>query len=110
MENELFLVEEQSIDSMELLTRYTDSCKESAQTSEFQSTIITSLDIVTAAYYYRLHSNVDEFIQRFLSENKDYMLLQWVRSTWAKFSEMTEESLSDLIIENIVKVTIAEVQ
>lgn len=99
--NELYLDETKGIDSLELLNRFTDAAKKDAEDSELASSIISSIDIVTAIYYFRMYSSVEDFLQKHLSGSTDYFLLQWVRSTWDRFSKMSEEELSNLCIEQL---------
>lgn len=110
MQNELFLNDVKSIDNIELLTRFTASSKGLAEQSDMKSSIITSIDVVTAVYYFRQYQSADDFINKFLKGNSDYMLLQWVRVTWDKLHKMSEEDISDLVIKQFDLITNAEAE
>ena len=101
MEKDLFLEDTVTIDSIELLDRFTKDSKKILELSDMKASISTSIDIVTAVYYFRKYNNVDDFINSCLQHATDYFLLQWVRSTWAKFSSMTDVELSDIVINNV---------
>lgn len=89
------------IDYLELLTRIILSCKNHAEKDESKSQILASVDVISAAYYYRRYPNVDDFITRYLKKNNDYFQIQWVRSRWAEFQKMTQTELSNLVINEI---------
>ncbi len=101
MENELFLDDIKCVNSMELLARFTHDSKKGLQDSELPSFLVNSVDLITAVYYFRIYPNVNDFINRFLSNNKDYFLLQWVRNTWDKLSGMTQEEISNSVITQV---------
>lgn len=96
------------VDSIQLLNRFILSCKKKAEDSDAYSPLLSFADIVTAVYYYRRYSDVNEFIQKHLKGCGDYFLIQWVRNTWATLSKMTEVEISDLVINQIALVANSE--
>ena len=103
MDNEINLEKNQlKIDLQELLFRFIISCQQAVQKNQLKHSLLSSADIVSAVYYYRKYPNVDEFISAYLNNNKDYFKLQWVRSTWITFSNMTNEELSNLVINQLM--------
>lgn len=103
MEDELNIKEKnkEAIDSQELLIRFNLDCNKKAQNSELKSLALYSSDIVSAVHYFRKYPDVGEFIERFLKNNKEYFQIQWVRSTWNKLSQMSQEELSEVVINQI---------
>jgi len=102
MENKLYLLSDAKvIDSGELIIRFIYHCKSFSEKNTNETPLLSFVDIVTAVYYYRKYPNVDDFISKYLKHNKDYFFLQWVRSTWATLSKMTEEEMSNLVINQI---------
>lgn len=102
MENELQIQRSTlEIDSHELLIRFLLKCKNDVKSNEFRSPILCSADIVTAVYYFRKYPNINDFINKYLMNNHDYFLFQWVRTTWASLSKMSPEELSNLVINQI---------
>lgn len=93
MENESLQENTLEIDSHELLTRFVFKCKKDER--------VCAADIVSAVYYYRKYPGVNDFITKFLVNNQDYFQIQWVRSTWNKLSQMSQEELSELVINQI---------
>ena len=89
------------IDSHELLLRFLLECKDSTSNNEFRKSIIHGADLVTAVFYYRRYPKVEDFIEKYIKGNYDYFLLQWIRSTWDTFSKMSENELSELVINQI---------
>ena len=102
MENKLYLLSDAKvIDSGELTIRFIYHCKSFSEKKTNETPVLSFVDIVTAVYYYRKYPNVDDFISKYLKNNKDYFFLQWVRSTWATLSKMTEGEMSNLVINQI---------
>lgn len=94
-----------TIDSFELLIRFLQKCKSDSESNENRASVISSCaDIIAAAYYYRKFPNVNDFIEKYLKDKEDYFYLQWARSTWAKFSKMTEPGLSEVVINQILTI------
>lgn len=91
-----------AIDSQELLFRFIVSCQNSFEKNSLKYSLLSCADIVSAVHYYRKYPNVNEFINTYVRDKKDYFKIQWIRSTWATFSNMTEEELSNLIINQII--------
>lgn len=102
MENESLPIQQNKleIDSHELLIRFALKCKKDGS--------VCAADLVTAVYYYRKYPNVTDFITKYLPYNQDYFQIQWVRSSWANFSKMTESEISDLVINQIILVANSE--
>ena len=102
MENELPLKnEEVKVNSFELLTDFVSECKKIVRDDDYYPTALCSADILTAVYYYRLYPDVGYFIENVFKFKNNYFQLQWVRSVWSRFSNMTESELSDLVINQI---------
>ena len=110
MENELSLNQDTlKIDHFEILSRFIINCKQrSSQETTFKLLLYCSADIAAAVYYYRKYPDVNKFISECLKNSCDYLQLQWVRSTWARLSSMTEEEMSDLVINQILLVANSE--
>lgn len=106
MDKEPYLRENNlDIDSMELLFRFLQLCKEVVKKSGACSDTISSCaDIVAAVYYYRRYPDVNNFIYKYLKNKENYFQLQWTRDTWARFSKLTETELSELVINQIYSV------
>ena len=96
MDNESLKQNTNQIDWQELLIRFIHSCKKDTQ--------MYSADIISAVYYYRRYPKAEDFINSFLAENQDYFQIQWVRSTWAYLSKMSDVQLCDLVINQITLV------
>ncbi len=105
MENELPIRNEDiKIDSFELLSNFVSQCKKVLNNNDYYPTALCSADILTAVYYYRQYPDVEYFIKDIFKYKNNYFQLQWVRSTWSKFKSMTEDELSDLVINQITLV------
>lgn len=101
MENNLPIKEETlEIDSNELLLRFIMKCTKN-DTSEFAASKTSSANLVSAVYYFRKYPDINEFLSKHLKDTKDYFLIQWTRTTWAKLSSMTEEEVCELVINQI---------
>lgn len=101
MENNLPVKEEGlEIDSNELLIRFIMRCTNN-DSSEFAASKSSSANLVSAVYYFRKYPDINDFLSKQLKESKDYFLIQWTRTTWAKLSSMTEEEISELVINQI---------
>lgn len=108
MENNLPTKDEvQQIDSNELLLRFIMKCSNS-ENDDFSATKSSSANLVSAVYYFRKYPDINDFLSKHLKDNKDYFLIQWTRTTWAKLSSMTEEEISDLVINQICLVDNSE--
>ncbi len=105
MENNL-PIEETTVttNAQELIIRFVDLCKTIAQNGGSQITPLCTADIVTAVYYYRKHPNVNDFLTKYLNYSQDYFQIQWIRSMWATFKNMSDVELSDLVINQIILV------
>ena len=90
-----------NIDSFQLLSRFVGECKELANGLDYYPHSLCSADIITAVYYYRVFPDADTFIEKAFKSSKNYFQLQWVRSMWAKFDDMSNEQLSTLVINQI---------
>ena len=103
MENNLPIQDNKlQIDSMELLTRFLIQCRADLKKNEDKALIINCCaDLVTAVYYYRKYPNVNDFINKYLKNSTDYFHIQWVRTTWASFTKMSEEEVCNLVINQI---------
>lgn len=102
MENELSLQKKSlEIDSLELLIRFILMCQNEAKKNELKFSLTSSIDIVTAIYYYRRYPNVNDFINAYLKDNEDYFKLQWIRKTWDDLSKLSEVELSEIVINQI---------
>ena len=103
MDNELPIKESNilEVDYLELLTRIILSCNDLSQSDPSKTESIKAADIISAAYYFRRYPDVDDFIEKFLKKHNDYFQLQWIRSAWSKFHKLSEEELSELVIDQI---------
>ena len=110
MENNLPIRDNQlQIDSMELLTRYLIQCKSELKKNKDYALLINySAEIVTAVYYFRQYPDINEFINKYLKKRNDYFYIQWIRTTWASFGKMSEEEISNLVINQIPTVANSE--
>ena len=105
IENELPIQSEGvKINSFELLANFVSECKKIVKEDNYYPTTLCSADILTAVYYYRLYPDVEYFIKNVFKFKNNYFQLQWVRSIWDRFSNMTEAELSDLVINQITLV------
>ncbi len=106
MENNLPVEKEPlKVSTQELITRFVDFCKFlSKDCKEGKSIPLCTADIVTAVYYYRKHQDVNEFLTKYITYNQDYFQIQWIRSMWSTFQNMTAVELSDLVINQITSV------
>ncbi|OGI18696.1 MAG: hypothetical protein A3B68_03375 [Candidatus Melainabacteria bacterium RIFCSPHIGHO2_02_FULL_34_12] len=105
MENELPIHDQGNTlqaDSLELLTRFLIQCKSDTESqSDRKEVVNSSADLVTAVYYYRRYSDVNEFISKYLKNNNDYFHIQWIRTTWDSLSKMSDAQISELVINQI---------
>ena len=110
MDNNLPIQEESLlINSHELLVKFILAyTNEGKNTADLNKETITCANTVSAIYYFRKFPNVEDFINNHLKINKDYFMIQWIRSTWAKYAAMTSEELSDLVINQLTLVDNSE--
>lgn len=95
------MIEETKINPFELLNNFVTECKNIVKNDNYYPTSLCSADILTAVYYYRLYPDVEHFIEDIFKFKNNYFQLQWVRSVWSRFSNMTDVELSDLVINQI---------
>lgn len=102
MGNEVnFKQEELNIDSFELLIRFILECKNKAEKDDSAYPLFDNANLVTAVYYFRRYADVNKFLEQFVKNNNDYFQIQWIRSAWTRFSNMSQEELSNLVINQI---------
>jgi len=90
-----------NVDSFELLIRFILECRDKAEKDDSAYPLFDSANLVTAIYYFRRYADVNEFLEQFVKSSNDYFQIQWVRSAWARFNNMSQEELSDLVINQI---------
>lgn len=90
-----------NVDSFELLVRFILECKDKVEKDDSAYPLFDSANLVTAVYYFRKYADVNEFLEQFVKSSNDYFQIQWIRSAWTRFSNMSQEELSNLVINQI---------
>lgn len=93
-----------NIDSFELLIRFVLECKNKIEKDDSAYPLFDSANLVIAVYYFRKYPDINEFLEQFVKSSNDYFHIQWIRSTWARFSSMTNEELSLLVMNQICSI------
>ena len=105
LQEEGFITNRKNVDSLQLLNRFVLDCKETTKDNDYYPTPLCCADIITAVYYYRKFPDVNYFIENVFRSKGNYFLLHWVRTTWDRFSKMTDEDLSNLVINQLIMVS-----